>query len=42
MKKMAADGRNVYLVEVGPKSLRDGRQDICNDKERNLGPVAGY
>ena len=25
-----------------PKSLGDGRQDICKDKESNLGPVAGH
>ena len=40
MKKMAADGKN--LVKLGPKSLADGRQDICKDKESNLGPAAGY
>ena len=34
--------RNVYLVKIGPKSLGDARQDICKDKECNLGPVAGY
>ena len=38
---MATDGRNVYLVEMGPKSPGDGRQDSCKDKECNLGPVAG-
>ena len=32
MKKMAADGKNVYLVKLGPKSLADGRQDICKDE----------
>ena len=42
MKKMATNGRNVYLVGIGPKSLRDGCQDICKDKKCNLGPVAGY
>ena len=41
-KKMAADGRNAYLVKIGPKSLGNRRQDICKDKESNLGPVAGY
>ena len=41
MKKMAADGKNVYLAKLGPKSLADGRQDICKDKESNLGPAAG-
>ena len=42
MKKMPENGRNVYLVKTGPKSLRDRRQVICKDKECNLGPVAGY
>ena len=28
---MAADGKNVYLVKPGQKSLTDGRQDICKD-----------
>ena len=31
---------NVYLVKIGPKSLEDKHQDICKDKESNLGPVA--
>ena len=35
-------GRNVYLVEIGPKSLGEGRHNICKDKECNLRPVAGY
>ena len=39
---MAADGRNVYLVKIVPKSPGDGRHDICKGKECNLGPVAGY
>ena len=34
--------RNVHLVKIGPKSLGHTRQDICKDKESNLGPVAGY
>ena len=42
MKKMAENGRNVSLVKIEPKSLRDRRQGICKDKECNLGPVAGY
>ena len=33
MKKMAADGKNVYLVKLGLKSLADGLQDICKDKK---------
>ena len=39
---MAANGKNVYLLKIGPNSLLDGRQDICKDKECNLGPVADY
>ena len=35
-------GRNVYLVKLGLKSLGDKRQDICKDKESNLGSVSGY
>ena len=37
---MAAEGKNVCLVKLGPKSLGDGCQDICKDKESNLGPAA--
>ena len=33
--------RKVYLV-LGLKSFVDRRQDICKDKESNLGSVAGY
>ena len=29
---MAADGRSVYLVKIRPKSLVNGRHDICKDK----------
>ena len=39
---MAENGRNVYLVKIGPKSPAHTRRDICKDKESNLGPVAGY
>ena len=42
MKKMADNGRNVYLVKIGPKSLEHTRRDICKDRESNVGPVAGY
>ena len=28
-----AAGEKVYLVKLGLTSLRDGRQDICKDKE---------
>ena len=41
-KKWRPNGENFYLVQVGPKSFGDGRQDICKDKASNLGPVAGY
>ena len=34
--------RNVYLVKIGPISVGDAHQDICKEKESNLGPVAGY
>ena len=37
-----AAGEKCFLVKLGLKSLTDGRQDICKDKECNLGPVAGY
>ena len=33
---------NVYLVKIGEKPVEDGSQDICKDKESNVGPVAGY
>ena len=42
MKEIVVDGRTVYLVKIGPNSLGGARQDICKDKESNLGPVAGY
>ena len=35
-------GRKAYLVKLGLKSFVDGRQDICKDKESNLGSVVGY
>ena len=31
-QKMAADGKNVYLVKLGLNSFGDGHQDICKDK----------
>ena len=34
-------GRKAYLVKLGLKSFVDGRQDICKDKESNLGLVVG-
>ena len=40
--KMASGSGNVYLVKIGGKPARDGSQEICKDKESNLGPVAGY
>ena len=33
---------NVYFVKIGGKPVEDGSQDICKDKENNVGPVAGY
>ena len=39
---MAADGKNVYLVKLGPNSFGDRRQDICKDKASNLGPAAEF
>ena len=41
-KKMADRSRNVYLVKIGGKPVGDGSQEICKNKESNLGPVAGY
>ena len=35
-------GQKAYLVKLGLKSFVDGRQDICKDKESNLGSVVGY
>ena len=32
---------NGEMVQLGPKSFGDGRQDICKDKASNLGPAAG-
>ena len=40
-KKWRPNGENVYLVQLGPKSFGDGRQDICKDKASNLRPAAG-
>ena len=42
VRKMASSRRNVYLVKIGEKPAGDGSQEICKDKESNLGPVAGY
>ena len=41
-KKMASGHGNVYLVKIGDEPVEDGSQDTCNDKQSNLGPVAGY
>ena len=35
-------GRKAYLAKLGLKFFVDGRQDICKDKESNLGSVVGY
>ena len=34
--------RNVSLLKIEAKSLRDGSEDICKDTESNLGPFAGF
>ena len=39
---MSSSSGNVYLVKVGGSPAGDGSQDICKDKESNLGPAAGY
>ena len=39
---MASSRGNVYLVKIGGKPTGDGSQEICKDKDSNLGPVAGY
>ena len=41
-RKMASSRGNVYLIKIGEKPAGDGSQEICKDKESNLGPVAGY
>ena len=41
-RKMACSRGNVYLVKIGGKPAGDESQEICKDKESNLGPVAGY
>ena len=40
--KMASSRGHVCLVKIGGKPARDGSQEICKDKDSNLGPVAGY
>ena len=32
----------LFSWKIGTKSLRDGIQDICEAKESNLRPVAGF
>jgi len=40
---MAVDAVNVYFRrKLGPNLLKDGSQDICEAKESNLRPVAGF
>ena len=40
---MAVDAVNVYFrLKLGPNVLKDGIQDICEAKESNLQPVAGF
>ena len=31
-----------YLLKIAAKSFRDGSQDICKDRESNLGPFADF
>ena len=40
--KMVSSRGNLYLVKIGGKPAGDGSQEICKDKESNVGPVAGY
>ena len=40
--KMVSSRGNGYLVKIGGKPAGGGSQEICKDKESNLGPVAGY
>ena len=40
--KMASVVEMFFLVKIGEKPVEDGSQDICKDKESNVGPVAGY
>ena len=40
--KIASGRGNVYLVKIGEKPPGAGSQEICKDKESNVGPVAGY
>ena len=35
-------GECLFLLKIGTKSLKDGSQDICEAKESNLQPVAGF
>ena len=40
---MAVDAVNGYFrLKLGPNVLKDGIQDICEAKESNLQPVAGF
>ena len=40
-KWSSAEGMFIWS-NIGLENLGDRRQDICKDKESNLGPVAGY
>ena len=35
-------GECLFSSKIGTKSLKDGSQDICEAKESNLRPVAGF
>ena len=42
-KKMADLVAEMFIwSKLGIKPVGDGSQEICKDKESNLGPVAGY
>ena len=35
-------GECLFSSKIGTKSFKDGSQDICEAKESNLRPVAGF
>ena len=41
-RKWGLSQRNVRLLKIKAKSLRDGSQDICKDTENNLPPFAAF
>ena len=42
VRKWGLSQRNVRLLKIKAKSLRDGSQDICKDTENNLPPFAAF